>query len=412
MKVATQHDRITWRTIWPDARCKFVEIIDQTKLPFAFEIVRIENLTQMVHAIKTMQVRGAPLIGAAAAYGMALATLQDDSEGHVKHAAQLLKNSRPTAVNLTWAVNRMLAVLQNTKAQRNLAAWREAAHIAEEDVAQNKAIGQHGLVLIQAFVAARAGEDASATNTSSPSRGEGWRGGEVRRGGEIMRERKHGGENVMFNIMTHCNAGWLATVDFGTALAPIYAAHDAGLNIHVWVSETRPRNQGAFLTAWELAQHGVPHTVITDNACGHLMQQGLVDMVIVGADRVTAKGDVCNKIGTYLKALAAFDNIVSNHTVSNHRVPFYAAVPSPTIDWDISNHKEIEIEHRHSDEVVTIQGLVTDGSVQSVRVIPLESSATNPAFDVTPAKLVTGIITEHGVYLPDQILSMAKTSLK
>ena len=401
MKVAAQY----YRTIWSDARCKFVEIIDQTKLPFAFEIVRIENLTQMVHAIKTMQVRGAPLIGAAAAYGMALAMLEDDSEANALLAADALKNSRPTAVNLTWAVNRMLAVLQNTKAQRNLAAWREAAHIAEEDVAQNKAIGEHGLVLIQAFVAARAGEDASATNTPSPSRGEGWGGGEVRRRGESHNEQL---ASKRINILTHCNAGWLATVDFGTALAPIYAAHDAGLNIHVWVSETRPRNQGAFLTAWELAQHGVPHTVITDNACGHLMQQGLVDMVIVGADRVTAKGDVCNKIGTYLKALAAFDNIVSNHTVSNHRVPFYAAVPSPTIDRDISDYKEIEIEHRHSDEVATIQGQAADGSVQSVRVIPLESSAANPAFDVTPAKLVTGIITEYGVYLPDQILSMAK----
>ena len=353
MKIAAQH----FRTIWPDVHCKFVEIIDQTKLPFAFEIARIENLTQMLHAIKTMQVRGAPLIGAAAAYGMALAMLEDDSEANSLFAANALKNSRPTAVNLAWAVNRMMAVLQNTKVQRNLTAWREAARIAEEDVSQNKAIGQHGFVLI-----------------------------------------KKAYQNKQFNILTHCNAGWLATVDFGTALAPIYAAHDAGLNIHVWVSETRPRNQGAFLTAWELAQHGVPHTVITDNAGGHLMQQGLVDMVIVGADRVTAKGDVCNKIGTYLKALAAFDN----------NVPFYAAVPSPTIDWDISNHNEIKIEHRHSDEVSTIQGQAADGSVQSVRVTPLESSAANPAFDVTPAKLVTGIITEHGVYFPEQILSMAK----
>ena len=358
MKVAAQH----YRTIWPDVGCKFVEIIDQTKLPFAFEIVRIENLTQMVHAIKTMQVRGAPLIGVAAAYGMALATLEDDSEAHVKHAAHLLINSRPTAVNLAWAVSRMVAVLQATSTQRNLAAWREAAIIAEEDVAQNKAIGQHGFALIK-----KAYQN------------------------QLIK-------NKPFNILTHCNAGWLATVDFGTALAPIYAAHDAGLNIHVWVSETRPRNQGAFLTAWELAQHGVPHTVITDNAGGHLMQQGLVDMVIVGADRVTAKGDVCNKIGTYLKALAAFDN----------KIPFYAAVPSPTIDWTILNHKEIEIEHRHSDEVATIQGQAADGSVQSVRVTALGSSAANPAFDVTPAKLVTGIITEQGVFLADQILLMAK----
>jgi methylthioribose-1-phosphate isomerase len=343
-------DKKHFRTIWPDARCKFVEIIDQTKLPFAFEIVRIDSVEQMVHAIQSMQVRGAPLIGAAAAYGMALATLEDDSEAHIKHAAELLINSRPTAVNLAWAVNRMLAVLQVTSTQRNLAAWREAANIAEDDVAQNMAIGQHGLALI-----------------------------------------KNAYQNKTFNILTHCNAGWLATVDFGTALAPIYAAHDAGLSIHVWVDETRPRNQGAFLTAWELAQHRVPHTVITDNAGGHLMQQGLVDMVIVGADRVTENGDVCNKIGTYLKALAAFDN----------DVPFYAAVPTPTIDWALQSGKEIEIEQRNSDEVTYISGLAADGSLQTVRVIPQESQAANPAFDVTPAKLVTGIITEKGVFAPN-----------
>ncbi len=353
MKVAEKH----FRTIWPDPRCQFVEIIDQTKLPFAFEIVRIDSVDKMVDAIKSMQVRGAPLIGAAAAYGMALAMLEDDSEAHALLSAEKLKNSRPTAVNLAWAVNRMLAVLQNTSGQRNLAAWREAAHIAEEDVAQNQAIGQHGLALIK----------------------------------NLYQHKLR--KNRPFNILTHCNAGWLATVDFGTALAPIYAACDAGLNIHVWVSETRPRNQGAFLTAWELAQHGVPHTVITDNAGGHLMQQGLVDMVIVGADRVTANGDVCNKIGTYLKALAALDN----------NIPFYAAVPSPTIDWDISNHEEIEIEHRHSDEVSIIQGQAADGSVQNIRVIPPESTAANPAFDVTPARLVTGIITEKGVFAPNAL---------
>ena len=339
-----------------------MQIIDQTKLPFAFEIVCIDSVDKMVHSIKTMQVRGAPLIGAAAAYGIALATLEDDSEAHVLLAGEKLKNSRPTAVNLAWAVSRMLAVLQNTNTQRNLAAWREAANIANEDVAQNQAIGQHGLVLInQAY------------------------------------------QNKTFNILTHCNAGWLATVDFGTALAPIYAAHDAGLNIHVWVDETRPRNQGAFLTAWELAQHGVPHTVITDNAGGYLMQQGAVDMVIVGADRVTATGDVCNKIGTYLKALAAFDN-----SVSGHRIPFYAAVPSPTIDWTINDGlKEITIEERNSEEVAVIQGLATDGSIQSVRVMPTESSAANPAFDVTPARLVTGIITEKGVFAPDALKTIA-----
>lgn len=309
----------------------------------------------MVHAIKTMQVRGAPLIGVAAAYGMALATLEDDSEAGVLRAAAQLKSSRPTAVNLAWAVNRMLAVLQNTATLRNLGAWREAANIANEDVIQNQAIGQHGLGLI-----------------------------------------KQSHQNRIFNILTHCNAGWLATVDFGTALAPIYAAHDAGLNIHVWVDETRPRNQGAFLTAWELTQHGVPHTVICDNAGGHLMQQGLVDMVIVGADRVTASGDVCNKIGTYLKALAAFDN----------HIPFYVAVPSPTIDWTLSSSKDIEIEQRDSDEVAYLQGLAADGSAQRVRIMPVESRAENPAFDVTPARLVTGIITEKGVFAPNALTQL------
>ena len=355
MKIANQY----FRTIWPDARCKYVEIIDQTKLPFAFEIVRIENVAQMVTAIKTMQVRGAPLIGAATAYGMALATLDDESEANILRAAKALKNSRPTAVNLAWAVNRMLGVLQNTNTQHNLTAWREAANIAEEDVAQNMAIGQHGLKLIQAAF-----------------------------------------QHKQFNILTHCNAGWLATVDFGTALAPIYAAHDAGLDVHVWVDETRPRNQGAFLTAWELAQHGVPHTVITDNAGGYLMQQGLVDMVIVGADRVTANGDVCNKIGTYLKALAAFDN----------SIPFYAAVPSPTIDWALNSGEDIEIELRDASEVSHMQGWAentrTGGSIEIVRVIPKESTATNPAFDITPARLVTGIITEKGIFAPNVLQKM------
>lgn len=349
MKVANKH----YRTIWPDPRCKFVEIIDQTKLPFAFEIMRITHVSQMVHAIKSMQVRGAPLIGVAAAYGIALAMLEDDSDANLQLAANALKASRPTAVNLAWAVDRMVTgLLGKPQNERNLAAWREAAQIAEEDVAQNQAIGQHGLQLIQNLY-----------------------------------------QDNIFNILTHCNAGWLATVDFGTALAPIYAAHDAGMNVHVWVDETRPRNQGAFLTAWELAQHGVPHTVITDNAGGHLMQQGLVDMVIVGADRVTANGDVCNKIGTYLKALAAFD----------HQIPFYAAVPSPTIDWQIADYRDIEIEERDESEVTNIQGLNGDDILQILRVIPLESKAANPAFDVTPARLVTGIITEKGVFSPQDL---------
>jgi methylthioribose-1-phosphate isomerase len=348
MKVAQKN----YRTIWPDPRCKFVEIVDQTKLPFAFEIVRISHVTQMAQAIHAMQLRGAPLIGVAAAYGIALAMLEDDSDANLQHAAIVLKASRPTAVNLAWAVDRMVTSLQGIQNLRNLNAWRQAAQIAEEDVAHNQAIGQHGLQLIKSLY-----------------------------------------KNKTFNLLTHCNAGWLATVDFGTALAPIYAAHDGGLNVHVWVDETRPRNQGAFLTAWELAQHGVPHTVITDNAGGHLMQQGLVDMVIVGADRVTANGDVCNKIGTYLKALAAFDN----------HIPFYAAVPTPSIDWQITNHQEIEIEERDASEVTNIQGLNGDDTLQIVRVIPLESNAANPAFDVTPERLVTGIITEQGVYAPQDL---------
>lgn len=349
MKVADKH----YRTIWPDASCKFVEIVDQTKLPFAFEIVRIAHVALMAHAIKTMQVRGAPLIGAAAAYGIALAMLEDDSDANLQHSASVLKASRPTAVNLAWAVDRMLTALQGKPPEaRNLAAWREAADIAEEDVAQNQAIGQHGLQLIKNLY-----------------------------------------QDKPLNILTHCNAGWLATVDFGTALAPIYAAHEAGLNVHVWVDETRPRNQGAFLTAWELAQHGVPHAVITDNAGGHLMQQGLVDMVIVGADRVTANGDVCNKIGTYLKALASFDN----------QIPFYAAVPSPTIDWQLHKCNEIEIEERDGAEVAFVNGLAADGTMQNVRVMPQASCAANPAFDVTPARLVTGIITEKGVFSPQDL---------
>ncbi|PPC86286.1 MAG: S-methyl-5-thioribose-1-phosphate isomerase [Methylotenera sp.] len=352
MKVANQ----SFRTIWPDPRCKFVHVIDQTQLPFALKTLHIHSTEQMAHAIKSMQVRGAPLIGAAAAYGMALAMLENESDDYLKQAAQMLKNSRPTAVNLAWAVNRMLAMLNEMPLnRRNFTAWREAAKIAEEDVAQNQLIGQHGFDLIKSCY-----------------------------------------QDKTFNILTHCNAGWLATVDYGTALSPIYAAHDAGLNVHVWVDETRPRNQGAALTAWELGQHGVPHTVITDNAGGYLMQKGLVDMVIVGADRVTANGDVCNKIGTYLKALAAFDN----------QIPFYAAVPSPTIDWTIADYKQIEIEQRDSDEVSFIQGLSADGTVQSVRLMPFESTAANPAFDVTPARLVTGIITEKGVFAPAELVNL------
>jgi methylthioribose-1-phosphate isomerase len=340
-----------YRTIWPDVRCQYVQIVDQTKLPFGFEVLRIDSLDSMIVAIKTMQVRGAPLIGVAASYGIALAMREDDSDASLANAAKRLVASRPTAVNLAWAVNRMVNGLQHERERRNLSAWRLAAEIAEEDVNQNKAIGQHGLKLIN---------NLPQSKTS--------------------------------NILTHCNAGWLATVDYGTALSPIYAAHDAGLNVHVWVSETRPRNQGLALTAWELSQHGVPHTVISDNAAGYLIQQKKVDMVMVGADRVTANGDVCNKIGTYLKALAA----------QAGSIPFYAAVPTPTIDWEIT-HDAIEIEHRHSDELAFMSGLLADGSMKSVRILPEHSNALNPAFDVTPAHLVTGIVTEKGVFAPSML---------
>jgi methylthioribose-1-phosphate isomerase len=296
-----------------------------------------------------MQVRGAPLIGAVAAYGLALA-LRDDSTTHgMEAAAAMLNATRPTAVNLGWALNRMLTRLRNTPAADRVAvAYEEAGRIADEDVAQCESIGAHGQELIEAVAATKP-------------------------------------EPV--NVLTHCNAGWLATVDWGTALAPIYKAHNAGVPVHVWVDETRPRNQGAFLTAWELGKHGVPHTVISDNAGGHLMQHGQVDMAIVGTDRVTRTGDVANKIGTYLKALAAYDN----------GVPFWVASPSSTIDWSVSDGvQEIPIEERDASEVTTISGRGLDGQVTTVRIAPSSSPAANPAFDVTPGRLVTGLITERG----------------
>jgi methylthioribose-1-phosphate isomerase len=358
-----------FRTIWPNIAADkgvatSVSVIDQTLLPHQFKIVTVDHLESMVNCIKTMQVRGAPLIGAAAAYGIALATLKSTDQQALQLAATKLIASRPTAVNLQWAVQRMMRLLLTVNpTDRIEAAWQEAAHICNEDVAQNQAIGQYGLALIQDQY-----------------------------------------QHQTFNILTHCNAGWLATVDYGTALAPIYAAHDAGLNVHVWVDETRPRNQGASLTAWELGQHGVPHTVISDNAGGHLMQHGQVDMVIVGADRVTATGDVCNKIGTYLKALAAFDN----------QVPFYAAVPLPTIDWTIEDGlQEIEIEERNVDEVAIMRGRGVDGNMAEINILPsgpqaATTNVANPAFDVTPARLVTGIITEQGVYTPQQLSTMQR----
>ena len=365
-------NRQAYRTIWTsteqDNRSKIVKIIDQTKLPHQFTTVDIDSLEQMIVAIKTMQVRGAPLIGAAAAYGICLAAQKDTSDHFLTDAARQLVQSRPTAVNLRWALQRMLNKLLTLNPSVRLdAAWAEAASLCDEDVSLNQSIGQHGLALIK---------NLQAQQSSTQSR--------------------------PMNILTHCNAGWLATVDFGTALASIYAAHDAGIAVQVWVDETRPRNQGASLTAWELAQHGVPHTVISDNAGGHLMQHGQVDMVIVGADRVTASGDVCNKIGTYLKALAAFDN----------RVPFYAAVPSPTIDWLIKDGvSEIEIEERDAREVSWMSGKLESGQIAEVNILPPGTRVANPAFDVTPARLVTGIITELGVYEPgqlNQIKSQAK----
>ncbi len=328
-----------------------MRIIDQTRLPWALEIVGITGLRDAAHAIRSMQVRGAPLIGTAAAYGMALALREDSGTEAMEHAATLLAATRPTAINLRWALDRMLTRLRNTlPADRVRVAYDEAGRIAEEDMGRNESIGVHGMALIR---------EAADANPGRP-----------------------------VNVLTHCNAGWLAGVDWGTALAPVYKAHDAGLPVHVWVDETRPRNQGAALTAWELGQHGVGHTVISDNAGGHLMQHGRVDLCIVGTDRVTRTGDVANKIGTYLKALAARDN----------GVPFWVAGPSSTIDWTVSDGvAEIPIEERDPDEVAMLTGLGRDGAVATVRVIPPGSPAANPAFDVTPARLVSGLITERGL---------------
>jgi methylthioribose-1-phosphate isomerase len=344
-------DGVPYRTIWVDPDDGWsVRIIDQTKLPWALDVVRLTDVSQAARAIRSMQVRGAPLIGAAAAYGLCLGLRQDPSSDALERDAAVLAATRPTAVNLRWAIERMLTRLRNTPvAERAPVAYAEAAAIADEDVAQNEAIGRYGLPLIEWAAAGK------------------------------------GGRRV--NILTHCNAGWLATVDWGTALAPIYMAHDAGTDLHVWVDETRPRNQGAALTAWELGRHGVDHTVVADNAGGHLMQHGEVDLVIVGTDRVTRRGDVANKIGTYLKALAASDN----------KVPFWVALPSTTIDWTVSDGiAEIPIEQRSAAEVTDVTGMTADGTIATVRVAPIGSEAANPAFDVTPARLVTGLITDRG----------------
>ena len=340
-----------YRTIWVEEDGWRVGIIDQTRLPHRLETLKLATVDEAGHAILTMQVRGAPLIGATAAYGLALAMRADASDANLAAATAHLARQRPTAVNLRWALDEMGRTLRATAvSERAAAAYKRAAEIADEDVETCRRIGAAGLPLIQAIAG-----------------------------------KKKPGKPV--NILTHCNAGWIACVDWGTATSPIYQAHDAGIPVHVWVDETRPRNQGASLTAFELGSHGVPHTIIVDNAGGHYMQHGKVDLVIVGTDRVTANGDVANKIGTYLKALAAHDN----------GVPFYVALPHTTIDWSLGDGRTIEIEERSADEVLKMSGRLPDGSVVTVDIAAPGSPAANPAFDVTPARLVTGFITERGV---------------
>jgi methylthioribose-1-phosphate isomerase len=347
MKVGETYYRSIWEDTNAPVRQRGVHIIDQQQLPHRFATATLATLADAADAIASMRVRGAPLIGITAAYGMAFAACVDSSDTALSHAAQVLMATRPTAVNLAWAVqqvSRHLATLP--PAFRGEAAWTYAARLADDDVAQNSAIGEHGLPLIA-------------------------------------------GRDRVVNILTHCNAGWLAAVDWGTALAPIYRAHDAGCRVHVWVDETRPRNQG-LLTSWELAQHGVPHTVIVDNAGGQLMRDGHVDLCIVGADRVAANGDVANKIGTYLKALAAKDN----------GIPFFVAVPDGTFDAAMPDGRAIHIEERHGDEIRKMRGLTATGEVAEIDVLPADRAVANPAFDITPARLVTGFITPRGVVAP------------
>ncbi len=347
MKIKGRH----YRTIWVRPDGWSVEIIDQTQLPHKLVTIPLTSSAQAAEAIKSMQVRGAPLIGATAAYGICLALREDASDASLARTIALLAEQRPTAVNLRWALEEMRKSLAPLPvASRVAAAYARAARLCDDDVETCRMIGVHGLELIEEVAA-----------------------------------RKERGEAV--NILTHCNAGWIACVDWGTATAPIYQAHDAGIKVHVWVDETRPRNQGASLTAFELGAHGVPHTIIVDNAGGHYMQAGRVDLCIVGTDRVTARGDVANKIGTYLKALAARDN----------NVPFYVALPHSTIDWTLEDGFKIPIEQRSADEVLKMPGRLPDGSVVTVEIAAPGSPAGNPAFDVTPARLVTGLITERGV---------------
>jgi methylthioribose-1-phosphate isomerase len=342
-----------YRTIWFDDAVDAVEIIDQTLLPHAFRSRTLRSVDDAAEAIRTMRVRGAPLIGATAAWGVALAMRAGARDRDLDRALELLAATRPTAINLRWALRRVADGLRPVAAgERAAVAGRLAAEICDEDVAINEAIGVHGAEVIEGL----------------------W--------------RAKGAGTEPLRILTHCNAGWLATVDWGTALAPVYRAHDAGISLHVWVDETRPRNQGAALTAWELGAHGVPHDVIVDNAGGHLMQHRMVDLCITGTDRTAASGDVCNKIGTYLKALAARDN----------GVPFYVALPGPTIDWSIDDGLSgIPIEERDPSEVTHVHGMLADGDVAAVRITPDGATARNFAFDVTPARLVDGLITERGV---------------
>jgi methylthioribose-1-phosphate isomerase len=342
---------VNYTTIWLADDDWTVEIIDQTKLPHEFIVVQLKSLHDVALAIKDMWVRGAPLIGATAAYGVALAMREDPSDFNLNKAYDYLFATRPTAVNLRWALDGMKNYLTKIPtAQREVAAYKRASDICNEDVNTCSNIGEHGAKLIE----------------------------------EVSKSKK----GATVNILTHCNAGWLATVDWGTALAPIYKAYDASIDVHVWVDETRPRNQGASLTAWELGQHGIPHTVIVDNAGGHLMQHGKVDMVITGTDRTTFTGDVCNKIGTYLKALAAKDN----------NVPFYVALPSTTIDWTVEDGvQDIPIEQRDTSEVAKISGKNMSGEISEIQLTPDGSNAANYAFDVTPSRLVTGLITERGI---------------
>jgi methylthioribose-1-phosphate isomerase len=340
------------RTIWLAEDGWSVNIIDQTRLPHDLHIWRLVDLDGACRAIRDMQVRGAPLIGAAAAYGVCLALRDESSPAALDRAVTALQQTRPTAINLRWALDQMRAALAGLAPSAwPEAAYARAAEICEEDVAGNRALGQHGLAVLRGLAQ---------------------------------------GKQTPLRVLTHCNAGWLATVDWGTALAPVYAAHQEGLPVEVWVSETRPRNQG-LLTAWELAQYGIPHTVVADNAAGHLMQKGLVDVCITGTDRTTARGDVCNKIGTYLKALAAHAS----------GVPFYAGVPASSIDWTLEDGAQIPIEERAASEVTSVAGRAPAGDVQVVSLTT--SPAANPAFDVTPAALVTGLITERGVCAPAEL---------